>query len=194
MNFRIKLVEDARKRLQENPFDSVHNESHHESVWINCQKIVKAECLDVDMSVLEVAAWWHDVQRDAKDETELLRSKFRDLRVPKQFQGMVIAAIASHSFGKQQETVESVILYDADKLEYLSVSRVRLLLGDFSNGKMSQDRFDYYIKAWKKRIKGVRKQLHYKYSRELFEQRLPDFLRFCENHGDLKSFVDDVVL
>ena len=69
------LIKEAKKALL-TPFDTVHDERHHLLVWENCRKIVKEEKLDVDMEALEVAAMWHDVERDEEDETKLLKEAF----------------------------------------------------------------------------------------------------------------------
>jgi len=39
------------------------------------------------------------------------------------------------------------VLFDADKLEYVNSDRAKILLIEYQNGKMKQDRFDYYVNA-----------------------------------------------
>jgi len=39
----------------------MHDLLHHKAVWKNCGMIVRGEGLIVDMDVLKLSAFWHDV-------------------------------------------------------------------------------------------------------------------------------------
>jgi HD superfamily phosphodiesterase len=189
-----QLIDEARERLKENSFDEVHGEKHHELVWENCQKIIEEENLQADKEVLQVAAMWHDVERGKADETKLLKDAFIKYKVPNAFGNKVLEIIDAHSFGKNQESVEAKILFDADKLEYVNPERGRILLEEYQNGKVNKDRFDYYVKGWQNRIIAVREQIHFKYSKNLFEKRLIEFMRYASDNSDLAGFTKGFVV
>ncbi len=190
-----KLVKLAQVELKNNPFDIVHDERHHRTVWSNCQKIIAEEDLhDIDTKSLEISAWWHDVQRDAKDETALLKHKMRDLGLSQNNQEKIIQIVESHSYGNQQTSTEARILFDADKLEYVSAERVQILIKAYEQGKMDEKRFQYYVGKWKERILAVREQIHFSSTKIEFERRLKDIVALAEKNEKLKGFIEGVML
>lgn len=187
-----EIIASAQRHLTESPFDTLHAVSHHQQVWDNCNWIVEQEGLNPDMEVLEVAAWWHDVERGS-DGFTLMQETLRQLGAKEEFIGKVLGAVGSHSFGQNQETLEGKILYDADKLEYLSVDRLKALLALREQKGMGKKRFNYYKEAWAERINGVRGSFHFDSASKKFEKDLKKFLKFARKDPRLRSFTLAVI-
>lgn len=192
---KTSLVDKASSQLQISPFDKVHDLLHHKLVWGNCQEIIKAEKLGtIDMDCLMVSALWHDVQRGQSDEFALLKQILKEENISDIDSQKILEITGSHSFGYEQKSLEAQILYDADKLEYVNFERAQILLDELNNGSIDASRFDDYVKAWRERIPKVEKQLHFAYSKELFEKRLKDLMKLASEVPQFNQFVQEIVL
>ncbi len=187
-----EIIATARKRLAENPFDALHGVEHHQNVWNNCEWIIEKEGLSPDLDVLQIAVWWHDVERDSEEFPQMKRT-LRDAGASDEFIGKVLAAVSTHSFGHTQDILEGKILYDADKLEYLSINRVKELLRIRKQGQMGEARFEYYQKTWAKRLKQVPKSLHFESSKTRFQEDLRKFLEFAQTQPTLESMISSML-
>lgn len=183
-----EVIAEAQKRLTEKPFDALHGVEHHQSVWNNCEWIIEQEDLSPDLDVLRVAAWWHDVERNSETFPQMKRT-LRDFGASDEFVDKVLAAVSTHSFGHTQDILEGKILYDADKLEYLSINRVKELLRTREQGQMDEERFDYYQKAWAKRIKNLSGSLHFESSKTRFREDLRKFIEFARTEPTLEPMI-----
>lgn len=182
-----KVVAEAQRHLREHPFDALHSVSHARQVWKNCLWIIKREGLkDLDMEALQIAAWWHDVQRDS-EKHDWLKKALSDHGSAPEFTEKVVGIINGHSFEQPQSSTESEVLYDADKLEYLSIDRVITLAKAKNNRMIGDDRFEYYKKAWAQRIQKVRQNIHFDSVKKRFENRYRKFLDFIKNDPVLAS-------
>lgn len=190
-----QLVETARYYLEKNPFDAVHDVRHHAAVWDNCLWIIREEGIpNLNLDVLKVAAWWHDVQRGQDDEISLLREKMQEFNMPNETRTAIFETVGSHSFGNTQASTEAKILYDADKMEYASFERVKILLKMRAEEKISEADYNHYVKTWRERIVSVKGQMHFESSKKEFEKRLTALIEMAENNKELKVFTEGIVL
>ncbi len=190
-----QLVTIAQRQLIESPFDAVHDERHHEAVWNNCLRIIEEEKLEnLNLDALKIAAWWHDVQRGQDDENALLKVKMHQCNISREMQNTILEIVGSHSFGNLQGSTEAQILFDADKLEYVSDKRGKILINLLANGKISKEGFDHYVKIWRERIASVRGQVHFESAKKEFEKRLETFSQMAKNDEELRVFVDGLML
>ena len=167
-----EIVRRAKVHLEENPYDSLHGVLHHQAVWENCLWIIDKEKLGVDVEALEIAAWWHDVERGSETNDLFLRDA-DSFGFPDELKNKVVSIINEHSFEQKQTLLESKVLYDADKLEYLSPLRLEQLLELYRTGNsMDSKRLEHYKKEWGRRINVVRNNLHFDSTRQEFEKRL----------------------
>lgn len=187
-----KIILEAKKHLQEHPFDSIHALNHHRSVWNYCLRIIKKENLTVNLDLLKIAAWWHDVERN-EEECTLLRGAMTELKYQDQHINKVVEIINGHSWGKKQLCIEAKVLYDADKLEYVSSSRLFTLIEDYRKGNLTQERYDYYLKAWTGRIKSVSGKLNFDYSNILFEHKLKRFVLFSKRFKEVPQTMREMI-
>jgi HD superfamily phosphodiesterase len=170
----------AQDILREKSFDPIHAVEHHQKTWENVQWIVNNEGLEksVDFGVLRLAAWWHDVDRGKANETESFEKYCEDSNISPILVNKVTEVINEHSFGQLQNSLEGKILYDADKLEYVSILRVETLLEMNKEGKIDNKVFDYYKIEWAKRINKVKGSLNFVSTRIRFNNELAKFVEY----------------
>jgi HD superfamily phosphohydrolase YqeK len=186
-----KIIKRAKELHLKDPGDAAHNLAHHQAVAANCEWIVKQEGLNskVDINALLLAAWWHDLKRDLPQESNrLLRRTLEQAGAGNSFIKKVLAIINEHSFGKQQRSLEARILFDADKVEYVSLQRLKISLNAVKRGKMSKSLLQQYLKTWRDRITSVRKNMHFLSSKTRFDQKFEEAARYCQDRKGL-SFV-----
>ncbi len=178
-----KVTQEAQVRLKEEPFDEAHDHAHHAAVVKNCRGIVQDENLKLDMQALLIAAWWHDYKRDNEEENDkILTQTMKNAGFDEEFTNIVLNIKNSHSFGNGQETLEQEVLFDADKLEYASVSRMKKVEEAVKTGKMSQDIQNRYRKAFLERLPTVLSTLHFESSRVEIRRRLEEVKEYATNN------------
>lgn len=197
------ILERARQFHKDHPMDAAHDLRHHEAVWENGLLIVKEEGLEgeCDLPVLEVAMMLHDAidgkrgEEEVKENTTYVRQLILNGGGGSDFADKVIAIIKVHSFNEDQgESVEAKILYDADKLEYVSKSRFQIALAAKKSGKMSQEKLEEYGSMWRARIGGVGDSLHFESSKRRFDEMLGELLEYIKNEApEYQSWLDGVV-
>lgn len=118
-------IEDVRPLYED--ADPIHDLHHVLRVVSLAERIARAE--GADLSVVRVAALLHDISRDDEDSHQagdhalLAAERARRLLAAKgaaaDFVGAVAHAIAAHRFRNniEPETLEAMVLFDADKLD-----------------------------------------------------------------------------
>jgi HD superfamily phosphodiesterase len=187
-----EIIRKAQERLVRHPFDALHGIEHHTNTWKNCLLIINKEKLKVDKSYLKIAAWWHDVERN-EDACLLLRKSMSDLKFNDEAIEKVVAIINGHSYGRKQGNLESKILYDADKLEYVSEKRIETLSNLHKKGVIKDEKFTQYKKAWAERINNVKGNLHFSSSKELFNKKLAALVKHTKTNSFLADMVEAVI-
>ncbi len=189
------LVFEAQRHLVAHPFDCIHAVDHHISVANNAQVIILREGLSarIDQPALMVALHWHDVEKDSEDHN-LLREKMQLNGANEMFIEKVIGIINCHSFGHTQIGLEAKVLYDADKLDYLSIPRLKTLLGARNKGEITEERFIYYKQAWTSRIMAVKGTLHFSYTKKRFRTDLKKLAEFMEKTPQVEDMTEFIVV
>ena len=120
------LLQKATK-LMENVPDPKHSLSHMYSV-VNYTKEILAQT-EVDKEVCIIAAYWHDVGRSVQDEghaklsAEMLKTEMQNLRYDDEFINKCYKAICKHGWDEEPETLEGIIIRDADKIDFVGIGR-----------------------------------------------------------------------
>ncbi len=105
--------------------DVVHDFDHVLRVWANAQKIAQTQAT-VNLKILKTATLLHDIARADQRQTGLdhaaegaRRARVILQHAPADFVDAVCHAIAAHRFrvDNPPQTIEAIILYDADKLD-----------------------------------------------------------------------------
>lgn len=187
-----EILRIAQKKLVEEPFDIAHDIHHHLNVWRNCQFIYSQERLQLDMEMLRIAAWWHDFERGSKRHG-ILRDEMAKLSFDADYIESVIELINSHSFDDEHsKQTEAMVLYDADKIEYVSPDRFCWMGEGTLNGQMELEVCRLYAKAMIDRLATVIDTLSFDTSRHLFLQNMQIYLIVSEANKDrYKDFLRD---
>lgn len=162
------IILEAQKQLVLKPIDLAHDIIHHYRVYEWSLKIKNNEKLNVDEDLLAVSAWYHDLGGRRGEDTDLIKDLIKKHTRDDIFIEKVIKIIQEHSFGESQSSLESKILFDADKLEYVSPFRLLWFIKAYDDGFFSNKQHNQYKKEWGERIKHVKKMLHFRYSQEEF--------------------------
>jgi HD superfamily phosphohydrolase YqeK len=182
MSVSQKLIEYAQAYLKKQPFDIIHDFEHHQLVVNNCQQIVIQEKLVPNEAVLFTSAWWHDVEKSyqtansADTTVEFFKTTATQLGADSEFTELCTQTIIEHSFRQMQTTLESKILFDADKIEYVNDDRIATLVDDViaNPDRYQPDFLQETHDIWVARIKKVPDMMHFEYSRQLFLDKLKD--------------------
>ena len=142
------IVLEAQKQLILNPIDLAHDITHHYRVYEQSLKINLKEKLNADQDLLIVCSWYHDLGGRRGEDTDLLRDLLSKHTNDVNFISKVIKIIREHSFGETQSNLESKILFDADKLEYVNSYRLLLFLRAYQDGFISEKKYKQYKKEW----------------------------------------------
>lgn len=174
-----QAVVEAQKLLIKSPFDSGHDVRHHTKVWENVLKISFNENLTekIDWNVLEIATWWHDYERGSTEHLALQKT-LKKLNADENFIKSVLKTINSHSFHDDgQFTLESKVLFDADKIEYVSFPRWYDFVQAHLSGIESSEAVVGYCENLNKRLAKVVETLYFTTTRDIFKTTLVEFIK-----------------
>lgn len=169
----VSIILEAQKQLILKPIDLAHDITHHYRVYEWSLKINNDEKLDANADLLAVSAWYHDLGGRRGENEKLIKDLISKHTDDESFTNKVVEIVQEHSFGKTQSSIESQILFDADKLEYVNPFRLLWFLRAYRNGFLSEKKYEQYKKEWKERIGWVGKMLHFELSRKQFSLLLP---------------------
>ena len=131
----IELIESKYKDLIDKAInimidinDPVHGLTHVENVVLNTIEILKEEN-DADKEVCILSSYWHDVGRMYGKEghginsAEMLKNELINNNYNKEFIEKCYKAIYKHDTKEIPETLEGIIVKDADKIDAVGVER-----------------------------------------------------------------------
>lgn len=151
-----KLIQEARRRLIENPRDAIYDLSHHEAVWENCEYIIKKENLRIDVNALKISTFWHDVilkdaygtsKNNVIEVVDYLLVSLKTNGFSSNFIETVRDAVDNHEFLSIPHSIECMVLQDADKLDVLSKDRWLRGYKAYQDKKISHEKLESYIRT-----------------------------------------------
>jgi len=166
------IISQAQQILVSRPPDLAHEITHHYRVYENCLSICATEKLKLDLESLCIAAWWHDIIGRNVEEPIFLASLMKKDKYQNKKVETCLSLISEHSFGQTQTSVESKVLFDADKLEYVNPFRLKLFIDATKAGLIDQRLSIKYCEQWYQRVPSLVGNLHFQYSRNAFEKML----------------------
>lgn len=186
-----KLIGLAKLILTNNPPDLAHDFQHHQRVWQNILYIQKKEKIrKLDMVMLQLCAYWHDINKHHFNANPALL--FYTMTGDKKTADVIEKTIDTHGWRNKAKTSLDKMLFDADKLEYVSLKRWRPLLR--SNLDIEQARlFKVYFEGLNKRLPSLPSRLHYasvKICYEVEYQKLLKWARSKNLYTDNKFICD----
>lgn len=122
-----KLIKKATDIMKEVP-DPKHSVSHMESIVKYTKEILSAE-INADREVCILSAYWHDVGRIKGEKghallsAEMLKQELLNENYDKDFIEKCYLAIYKHGWSEHPETIEGKIIRDADKIDFVGISR-----------------------------------------------------------------------
>lgn len=177
----LDLIVKIQKNLVDSPIDLAHELSHHYRVFEMSLEIQNKEGLSLNKELIIIASWLHDnFGRNGNDMSKLrdflISNKCSEKNIDK-----ILKIIKEHSFGKRQSTLESKVVYDADKLEYVNPIRLRLFHQAVEDALIERRKYKKYLNEWNERIPYVYKTLNFPFSRSTFLRLLPEAKRIMKD-------------
>lgn len=193
----LLLILKAQEILRLSSRDPLHDYSHALRTCENAESIITREGLGIflDKGLLRNAIWWHDVDRGRKDGDDSFTFKkyAEELNLSFVYVNKVVGIIGEHSFGKKQTTLESKVLYDADKLEYVSIPRVENLLRAKKVGLIEESMIEEFKTSWGLLIKNIEPTLNFLSTKHFFIERKKQFLDWGREIPDFAQLAASVV-
>ncbi|HPA25747.1 MAG TPA: HD domain-containing protein [bacterium] len=177
MNKKIikKSITEAKKIMRQID-DPAHDYEHARSVFLDALKILKRSELKVDMNIIALSAWWHDVGRLYKNvghekiSAKMAYDNLVELSFDKKNCLLVYNAIVNHKWSMKPKTIEGKIIYDADKLNFISIQRWKKCL---KNKEYKNLKEMYFL------IPRLETEfLFLKSSKEIYKKRIKKFIFF----------------
>lgn len=125
---KYKDLIDKAINIMKDMNDSVHGLSHVENVVANTIEILKEE-KEADKEVCILSAYWHDVgrmygkERHGVNSAEMLKTELINNNYDEVFIGKCYKAICKHDTKEIPETLEGIIVKDADKIDAVGIER-----------------------------------------------------------------------
>ena len=187
-NPRVRAV--ARVCMRVYGDDPAHGWPHIVRVMAWAERIVSSENLDVDPEVLVAGILLHDIGRLYDDDVEhhaIRSSKIADtlleaLGYDSHFREVVSKAIIanSYSLGYRAESVEAMVLSDADKLDALGAVGIARV---FHSGALMSRGFEESLEHFRKKILELKYHMYFNYSRrvaEMLSARVLEYLKWWD--------------
>lgn len=184
----IKTAQEYIKQIE----DLSHGMDHIAKV-VELSAIIAKNFPQVDQELIEVAAWWHDVGRLQCDEghekvsAQMADENLKKLGLKEDKCQIVFNAIINHRWMMTPKTLEGKIIRDADKLDFLSVDRIRYYINN--------DMY-FIVEMLAERIPHVRNEmLSLDISKNLFDKMAIPFLESIKQieEPQFKPFKDKIV-
>lgn len=178
MNKKLKfeLIRQAQRLLVENPQDYAHELTHHMRVWTLAGNIGTNISEAYDQDILEVICWWHDIDTNTGDKNKRIAvntAHYVSNLVKAKDKSNIFDSIQNHEFGSKPAFIEGKILQDADKLEILSVERLRILQEAVDLGLYDRGKFVFVIKdVTENWLPIMPERYNFEYSKVLHEEKL----------------------
>lgn len=205
MNNIEQVISKSKKLLDANPYDEGHTFQHHEQVWTNAKKIIKHEKLAIDKIALQIACLWHDVLvNNVKDRNFIGRSSIivdtcrylsslmNQLNFDQETIDKTTTAIGEHERRSIPKSLEGKVLWDADKLEWLSLKRWKKIYQSYKSGKMSKLRLFLYKKAGKIWLKTLKNRYNFESTKKIHDQKIKQLLNNKDIQLMAKEFGEDL--
>ena len=155
----------------------LHDIVHVKDTVGNCREILKE--VDADSNVCLVSAYWHDVgcahgeYGHEKRSAEMLKKELDARDYDSEFIEKSYGAIRYHGWEMKPETVEGLILKDADKLSFLSAGKWKECLKEDPAVLQLLVELIPYLRD---------ETLHFNISRKIYDQKIAKLVQFLYSY------------
>ena len=166
----INKAIDYMKKIE----DKEHDINHMQDV-VNYTKILLNNVkLNINYDVCIISAYWHDVGRFFTNEgheklsAELLKKEMLNMNYSLELIDMCFKAIEKHKWNMKPETLEGLIIKDADKLDFIGVPRWKNCIDNNQN-----------INSIIQLLPDLReKYLYFEESKKIYDQEIVKLLKY----------------
>jgi len=126
---KYKDLIDIAKNYMNSIDDCEHDINHMNDVVFYTKELINKLNIDIDYDVCIISSYWHDVGRiktndgHEKLSAEMLKKVMEENNYDKKLIEDCYKAIENHKYNMKPETVEGLIIKDADKLAWLGIGR-----------------------------------------------------------------------
>lgn len=130
-----KIIEEKHKKLisiakdyMSKVDDPKHSTDHMESIVKYTKEILEFE-KEADKEVCIISAYWHDVGRISKEKghaklsAKMIQEEMQKQNYDEEFIEKCVKAIINHGWAEQPDTLEGIIIRDADKIDFVGIAR-----------------------------------------------------------------------
>ncbi len=183
---KLELIQRAQKELVSNPQDFMHEISHHCRVVMLMKELLIAEKLQdsVDLDLLEVICWWHDVKVrniEYPEDQRVVQTTARYLAslLPEGLRDKAYDSMTNHEFGSAPNYIEGKVLQDVDKLEILSEARVDLVVDNIKAKVADRGKILQTLQSIKTEwLPKMPERYHFNFSKNYHNSRVSSFLNY----------------
>ncbi len=172
------LIHIAREYMQSIQ-DYEHNIHHLNDVVYYMKELIQKLDMDIHVDVCIVSAYWHDVGRTKvstgheKISAQMLKEVMQQYHYDQSFINECCKAIENHKWNMVPETVEGLIIQDADKLAWIGMGR-------WNECVQNQQRLDSIMKL----LPNLRNEiLHFDESRKIYDRDIITLMTLLYNHA-----------
>lgn len=170
-----KLINIAKEYMNQVE-DVKHSKLHMEAVVNYVKEILKVE-KNANAEVCIISAYWHDVGRiygekeHHKKSAEMIEKQMEEFNYDKTLINKCVKAIEKHSWSEMPETLEGIIVRDADKIEFVGLSRWKVCIESNCRFKKILDRLP--------KLRNDILQLDI--SREIYDKEVAKLIKYLHN-------------
>jgi len=128
-----KILIDRAIEIMKTVDDLRHSLFHVESVVKYTMKILQYE-EKANKEVCIISAYWHDVGRSIQSKGhslisgDMLKEEMEKLKYDKEFIEQCYLAVYKHGHKAMPETLEGIIVRDADKIDFVGIDRWKIAI------------------------------------------------------------------
>lgn len=172
-----RLAKFAKSILRNSPPDKVHDINHHRRVWRNALYIMKNEGIADPNRIVFLCSFWHDVNKHIfiADPSTLYLNMTNDQKLA----SIIGDSIKNHQWKSEPKSIYAATLFDADKIEYISIDR-------WQNAIFKQphnDNTKVYFEGLNTRLPLLLSKLHSQTAKNMYCRRYKGFIQWAQDNN-----------
>lgn len=166
------------KKYMKSIIDFEHNISHMNDVVQYTKELLSNINEKIDIDVCIISAYWHDVGRikistgHEKLSANMLKKEMEKLNYNDELIKKCYMAIENHKWNMHPQTIEGLLLKDADKLAWLGIERWKDCLSN-------NQKLDSIIKLLPKLRNEI---LYFEESKKIYDRDIIELIKLLYNH------------
>lgn len=169
-----KNLIDVAKKYMSSIKDFEHDINHMNDVVFYTKELISELNIDINYDVCIISSYWHDVGRiklnngHERLSAEMLKEVMEKNNYDKEMIGCCYKAISNHKWNMSPETIEGLIIRDADKLAWLGMGRWNSC---FNNNQRLDDLIEL--------LPGLKDEfLHFEESKLIYDKEIINLVKY----------------